>query len=561
MARLGPFLRGVAHTDPARLGWRLARIAQRAVETRVPAARGPGAAVPGAQAPRAVADPPRAVLPPRRDQVERRGDAVVLRFLNRERPFALPMAWHPPELAGIANLEKMHLHYMEWLEGLPDRDVVPAILDWISANPPFRPGYWKGDWNSYALSLRAVVWMQRIAALGAASDPDALATVRGSLVGQLRFLERHLELDLGGNHLLKNLKALLWGAAYFAGTADASRWSRLAGGRLIREIDEQILPDGMHYERSPAYHVQVLVDLVECLHVAPAGPLAERLADAVDRAAAALDGVVHPDGRVSLFNDGGLHMTYAPDDALAAVARVRGRRPAPCRAVRLDRAGYFGFRGPDETVLVDCGAIAPDALPAHGHGDVLAFEWSVGGRRLATDTGVYEYLPGERRARSRATAAHNTVTLDDRDQAEFHGSFRVGRRPRATVHDVEVADDALALVGSHDGYRHLPGRPVHRRTLRARPGRIEVEDAVDGGAGQRAVARVLLAEGFAAEVGERGVTVADGEVRVRVAGDRPMRVVPAPWWPDFGVERGTVQIEIELGAAPCRGRWTLERVP
>ena len=32
--------------------------------------------------------------------------------------------------------------------------------------------------------------------------------------------------------------------------------------RLLEELEEQILPDGMHYERSPMYHKIVLEDLM-----------------------------------------------------------------------------------------------------------------------------------------------------------------------------------------------------------------------------------------------------------------------------------------------------------
>jgi hypothetical protein len=34
---------------------------------------------------------------------------------------------------------------------------------------------------------------------------------------QLVFLERNLETDICGNHLIKNIKALIWASAYFTG--------------------------------------------------------------------------------------------------------------------------------------------------------------------------------------------------------------------------------------------------------------------------------------------------------------------------------------------------------
>jgi len=41
---------------------------------------------------------------------------------------------------------------------------------------------------------------------------------------------------------------------------------------------------------------------------------------------------------------------------------------------------------------------------------------------------------------------------------------------------------------THDGYRRLPGRPVHRREWRFRPGGVEIRDRIEGGF-REAVAR------------------------------------------------------------------------
>ena len=50
------------------------------------------------------------------------------------------------------------------------------------------------------------------------------------------------------------------------------------------------------------------------------------------------------------------------------------------------------------------------------------------------------------------------------DQTEVWGAFRAGRRARATLEHARDADGTVMVTASHDGYRHLPGAPVHRRT-------------------------------------------------------------------------------------------------
>ena len=176
--------------------------------------------------------------------------------------------WTAPSLEPKDQLWRMNLHYMEYLEEVDDARFLELAHDWIEANPARRPGAWKDSHNSYALSLRAVVWMQQLARRRL---PDA-GLIAASLAEQMRFLEDNLETDLGGNHLVKNIKALIWASAFFEGKA-AVRW-RAKGLRLLRAaLEEQILPDGVHFERSPSYHAQVFADLLECRHaLADASP-------------------------------------------------------------------------------------------------------------------------------------------------------------------------------------------------------------------------------------------------------------------------------------------------
>ena len=78
------------------------------------------------------------------------------------------------------------------------------------------------------------------------------------MYAQYLHLQKKLELHLLGNHYLENLKAVMLGALYFKepGVYDDYK------SRLLEELEEQILPDGMHYERSPMYHKIVLEDLM-----------------------------------------------------------------------------------------------------------------------------------------------------------------------------------------------------------------------------------------------------------------------------------------------------------
>ena len=484
-----------------------------------------------------------------------------MRFLQRSHGFGPEIDWHYKETQQGACLWQMNLHYMEYLESLPAEESLALMADWADRNPPYGPGYWLATWNAYSLSIRSVVWMQQLARCSGTISPEHRPAILSSLGQQIRFLHANLERDIGGNHLVKNIKALLWAGAFF----DDPEFAHFAatGRRLLeQEVATQVLTDGMHYERSPSYHAQVFADFLECYQVLAAGTLKDRLGETLNHMAVALRDTMEPDGFPALFNDAGMTMAYAPGDCLAAHAQLRAALPEPAPHIALPAAGYYGWRKGDQYLLIDCGPLGPDGLMAHAHADILSFIWSPCGERMILDAGVYEYRAGERRAYARATKAHNTLTLDDLDQCEFVGPFRVGRRSHGRCTRFEPRKDGFVLEGEHAGYAHLPGGPIHRRRFEFSTDGLLIEDEVAGGAGQMAVARLLLHEDCSVEKTAEGLIITRGACRLRLESSGAVSVEEAWRSPDMGEEVHCKRVVIAFGPAPCKGhiRLTLEAV-
>jgi uncharacterized heparinase superfamily protein len=483
------------------------------------------------------ADAPLPLMPPRGGATRLEGGGWRFRFLDDERPLPWPIPWDLPGTPARDQLWKMNLHYMEYLESLPDEDFARLIEDWIERNPPYQPAYWRDAWNSYTTAIRVVVWLQQLALRRASLDDGFVRRVAREAGAQIAFLGAHLETDLRGNHLIKNIKALLWGARCLE-TAAAAGWRRQGARLLCRELEAQILPDGVHCERSPSYHCQVLVDLVECRQVLEDGPLRTRLDQVLGRMATATAALCHPDGQVAQLNDSGLSMAYRPGVCLAAcAAETGGATPRPDR-IALEVAGYYGRRTDDALFIADCGPIGPDSLVAHGHADMLSFEWSVKGLRMIVDPGVFEYNPGPHRAYARAAASHNTVTLDDAEPCAFFGAFRCGRRAHASVRAHRTsADGGMVLEGTHDGFARLPGRPypVRRFTVTPDAQSVVIEDRIEDGRGQAATARFLFHPDCALVVEGERARIRRANVEIELIAEAPLRREQATWSPDMGV--------------------------
>lgn len=499
-------------------------------------------------APAPASSPPPPLFPPRR-LIERQGEGWLFHqpwgsLVQGER-----LDWTMPSGDPLAGIWRTNLHYMELLESVDDAAFEALVLDWIATNPPTARDGWAYAWRSYNLSIRVVVWMQQLALREARLSAGFVAQARQSLARQLRHLERRLETDIRGNHLVRNLRALLWGGAFFTG-AEAERWRRAGERVLARELDWQILTDGCHYERSPSYHCQVFGDLLEVASVLTPGALRERLQATLDRMASACSALTHPDGGVALFNDSGLAMAYRPALLLEAHAALGGRsvgfHDGP---FALPDAGFYGLRAAGTYLIVDCGPIGPDDLIGHAHGDILTFEWSVGNRRIIVDQGTYQYEVGEWRDRSRATASHNTVTIDGAEQSDFFGAHRCGRRARPEVLDHRMDGAGFVLEGTHDGFAHLPGQPRHRRYFVATPRRVEIGEQITGDGRHRAAGGLLLHPDCRVELVDGGAVVTSGSVVARIECTVPLVVEPAEWFPDLHSALPTHRLRYALNNA------------
>lgn len=396
------------------------------------------------------------------------------RFLNEEHEIRSAEDWSRKDWP---RLWVYNLHYFDDLNavGAPERGAwhLELIDRWIRENPP---GIGVG-WEPYPVSLRIVNWIKR-ALSGAALPREAV----DSLAVQTRWLRRRIERHLLGNHVLANAKALVFAGQYFD-SDESRRWLRDGERILLRELDEQFLADGGHFERSPMYHQMLIEDALDLVNLyrAYGRPAAGRLASGVGNMLEWAASMNHPDGGIAFFNDAAFDMApslaalYAYADRLGVEAPARG----PVGGSKwLSPSGYARLVAEPWTVFFDAAPIGPNYQPGHAHADTLSVEASVGARRMLVNSGVSTYAPGPERERQRGTAAHNTVEIDGTDSSEVWAGFRVGRRARILRADVDPTTGEADAC--HDGYARRRGRPQHCRRLIVRHDRLEVHDCVSG---------------------------------------------------------------------------------
>ena len=449
------------------------------------------------------------------------------------------------------------------------------MFQWVSDNPPASGT----GWEPYPTSLRIVNWIKWSLA-GNALSTDCVH----SLAVQARWLRRRLEWHLLGNHLFANAKALIFAGLFFEG-AEAANWLRCGCRILRRELPEQILEDGGHFELSPMYHALALEDVLDLINIirasgasSDAESLLAELENRVMPMLRWLKKMCHPDDELSFFNDAAFGIAPTPTELGDYAERLgfeSAKEIAPesesyeadvaINVTSLQSSGYVRIDAPNACALLDVAPIGPDYLPGHAHADTLSFEFSAFGQRVFVNSGTSVYGISDERLRQRGTAAHNTVTVDDTNSSEVWSGFRVARRARPMDLAIDQSSDCVRVNCGHTGYRKTVKPPViHVREWRMKATELTIADellpAVSASL-HPAQARYHLHPGVTVSQQSLPSTLtlrlSTGQ-ELHVLASAPIAVEQATWHPFFGasepthclvlpVDDGTVTLVVQWG--------------
>jgi uncharacterized heparinase superfamily protein len=474
------------------------------------------------------------------------------------------LGWDGPQRE---KLWRYNQHYFDDLnaQDAPARMTwhMALVDDWVAHNPN---GQGNG-WEPYPLCLRVVNWV-KWTLRGAVLPPAA----HQSLAVQVRWLTGRLENHLLGNHLFANAKALVIAGLYFEGP-ESDTWLALGLRILAREVPEQLLPDGGHFERSTMYHALALEDMLDLVNATQC--FANRLTPAQrrqvtdwpQRAGKLLTWLLtlcHPDGEIGFFNDAAFDIapSVAELDGYARRVLVGEATLVAQPSAYLKDSGYLRLAHGTALALLDLAPVGPDYLPGHAHADTLSFELSVGVQRVLVNSGTSCYGNSAERLRQRGTAAHNTVMVNGQDSSEVWGGFRVARRAYPFGLQIETSADAKAtkVCCAHNGYARLPGKPVHHRTWRMDAHSLTVADLVQG-LHQSAEARFHFHPAVQVQTGpgqaEGTATLPDGTVMIWQLEQGQAQLEASTWHPRFGSVQPNVCLAVQLvnGRSTLHFRW------
>ena len=169
-----------------------------------------------------------------------------------------------------------------------------------------------------------------------------------------------------------------------------------------------------------------------------------------------LESLLHPDGGFPQFGDCALEPPETIRGWLATVRELTGTasglRTGPLSYAETGMYA-FGDRAAGDWMVFKAAPLEPAHQPGHAHCDLGSYELSAGGRRIIVDSGVGTYEQSLWRNYYRSTRAHNVATVDGREQMEYWGSFRVGRRfPDVRVVSVQLGGHVARIGIEHEAF-------------------------------------------------------------------------------------------------------------
>jgi len=132
--------------------------------------------------------------------------------------------------------------------------VIEDIEDWINKNPIFYSINWT---CSMEVAIRALNWLYALNMVSSSSyyTDSFVKNVVNSLYQHGFYIYNHLEktFPYSFNHYMSDIVGLLFLGLVFR-EETKGKWFRFASSELFLETRLQVLPSGLHYEKSISYH-------------------------------------------------------------------------------------------------------------------------------------------------------------------------------------------------------------------------------------------------------------------------------------------------------------------
>jgi len=402
------------------------------------------------------------------------------------------------------------------------------VLDWIGRNPPEYGVNWT---CAMEVAIRAVNWLVGFSLMHRAKafDSDFVLRFSKSLLEHGRFIRCTLE-NVGrvpGNHYLADLVGLLWLGLLLPQFREAASWRAFSIRELERQMQRQVLDDGVNFEDSTNYHRLVTEMLLYSAVLAHKNGISFSAAfmDRLEKMIEAVMVFTRADGTVPQVGDAdngrllrlkvwdppqqewhdfryllaiGAALFQRSDFALAAGdqweeaywllgweawnfrdgLRASDNPSCPPSKIFVD-AGWAVLGSQETHLLVTAGPLGQLGKGGHSHNDRLGFELYTAGQAWIVDPGTGCYTADyPLRNRMRSTASHNVIRVNGEEQhlIDEKNLFGMESMGTASIIDFSSSRESAFLAVSHDMYNRIGVSHTRIFSMQFNPFRLDIED-------------------------------------------------------------------------------------
>lgn len=438
----------------------------------------------------------------------------LVRYLNFDAVGDHKFIWELNRHQHLVLLAQAHL-----LTGKPEytNEIFSQLTSWFEQNPFQRGINWA---SALEVAFRALSWIWLWHFCGDLMPQPLRQKFLTSLYQHGRHLYENLSVYFSPNtHLLGEAVALHALGTLFPSLPGAAAWQKRGAEVVEAQLTFQVKPDGSHFEQSTYYHVYAL-DLFVFYYLLAGKP--PRLEPALLRVAEYLQWLLGPARRIAYFGDDDGGRLFHPqgkrdefgratlttcgllferdewlgthDEAAEQAAwwlgadvlsRTHSAAALPKGSKLFPDSGTVFLQSTDLYMQFDAGPFGWGAA-GHSHADTLSLVAWHGGEPVFIDPGTFTYIGNPiERDRFRGTRAHNTITIDNQNQAQTAGPFRWNEKPSVQIQSFLPAQSG-GLVDAVCEYRGFK----HRRRAKLHAERLIVLDEISGPPGEYMVEQV-----------------------------------------------------------------------
>ncbi|MFN8383547.1 MAG: alginate lyase family protein [Anaerolineales bacterium] len=366
------------------------------------------------------------------------------------------------------------------------------IQDWTDHNPPNTGANWK---DGQEIALRLMAWTFGFYAFihSPSTTPQQISQFTQLVAAQAERIHKNIgyAISTRSNHTISEAFGLWMVGLLFTELTDSEKYFSLGKRLLEEEAAKQIFPDGSYAMYSLNYHRFILHLYLYAIQLDKLNKslFSNHLISSLSNSITYLSNLINPTtGQMPVYgsNDGALVLPlnncdftdYRPLLQLGSVI-TKGERMFEagdwdedvfwlCRDERAKKeergkkqvdvsfpeGGVHILRGENSKAVIRC----TDFTSRPSHADQLHVDLWIHGCNLACDAGTYLYSgEGIWRNRLARTSAHNTVTVDGKDQMSMASRFTWTDWAKGKV--LQHSDNLW--VGEQDGYKPV----THKRTV------------------------------------------------------------------------------------------------